>query len=86
LGTNVTITFNGCNAGKSWSPGQPAVALLIAKRLGRDVKAYEVGMYFSRNPNDTHRGGIGMAPNSLPIYMLPEGAVPKPNPTLFLGH
>jgi YD repeat-containing protein len=33
--------------------------------------------------NDTHRGGIGQAPSGLPIYMLPQGAVPKPKPTQF---
>ena len=86
LAPNITITLNSCYAGKSWSPGQPAIALLIANQLKRDVGAYQVGMYFSQNPNDTHLGGIGKMPNSLPMYMFPQGAVPKPNPTLFIGH
>jgi hypothetical protein len=86
LGPSVTITLNACNAGKSPSPGQPPVALLIANQLKRDVKAYQVGMYFSQNPNDTQRGGIGKAASTLPIYMLPQGGVPKPRPTLFIGH
>jgi len=68
---------------KSWSPGQPAIAQLMANRLRRNVCANQVGMYFSQDPNDTHHVGIGQAPNSLPMYMLPEGGVPKPKPILF---
>lgn len=83
LGPNATIALNACNAGLSWSPGQPPVAQLIANQLRRNVYAHQVGMYFSQNPNDTHHGGIGKAPSSLPLYMLPEGAVPKPKPIQF---
>jgi hypothetical protein len=83
LGSKATITLNGCNAGKSWTSGQPAVAQLIANQLNRNVSAYSVGMYFSPNPNDSNHGGIGKAPSTLPIYMIPEGAVPKPQPTPF---
>jgi Bacterial Ig-like domain (group 2) len=83
LGPNVTITLNACNAGLSLTPGQAPIAQLIANQLRRTVYAHHVGMYFSQNPNDTHRGGIGQAPNSLPMYMLPQGGVPKPNPTQF---
>jgi len=85
LGANVTITLNGCNAGKSWSPGQPSAAQLVANQMRRTVYAYPVGMYFSQNPNDTHVNGAGQAnpANSLPMYMLPQGRVPKPKPTQF---
>ena len=83
LGPNATIALNACNAGLSWSPGQPPVAQLIANQLRRNVYAHQVGMYFSQNPNDTHHGGIGKAPSTLPLYMLPEGAVPKPKPIQF---
>jgi hypothetical protein len=77
------ITLNACNAGLSLSSEQLPIAQLIADQLRRNVFAYQVGMYFSQNPNDTHRGGIGQAPSSLPMYMLPQGGVPKPKPTQF---
>ncbi len=85
LGPNVTITLNGCNAGKSWSPGQPPIAQLVANQSRRSVYAYPMGMYFNQNPNDAHVSGGGQSapPNSLPMYMLPVGRAPKPTPTPF---
>lgn len=57
----------------------------MANQLRRDVYAYEVGMFFSQNPNETHFSGEGLPdpPNSLPMYMIPGGGVPKPRPTPF---
>jgi len=85
LGPNATITLNACHAGLQTSSGKPAIARLIANQLRRNVDAYEVGMYFSQDPNDTHFNGRGLPnpPNSLPMYMIPEGGVPKPKPTPF---
>lgn len=85
LGPHAAITISACNAGLPYM-GQPAIAQLLSNQLKRGVYAYEVGMFFSQNPNDQHINGIGVPnpPDTTPIYMIPEGAVPKPKPVGFV--
>lgn len=95
LSKNTAIIINGCEAGKIivdyLVQYRTAIAELIANQLKRGVYAYEVGMYFSQldASHDTHTNGENLKhpPNSLPMYMVPEG-VPghKPLPIPFIAH
>lgn len=69
LGTEAIVTINACNSGKG---GRNSIAQLIANQLNRKVKAYPVGMFFSKNPNRRSSVGPKENLNNGPIYMLPE--------------
>jgi hypothetical protein len=82
LGSNIAIYINACNTGLSHA-GSASIAQLTSNQLQRGVYAYTMGMYFTQNANDTHISGAQLPnpPGSLPMYMVPEGAAPKPTPT-----
>lgn len=67
LGPNTAITLNGCNAGYG---GPYSIAKSIANRLRRTVFAYEVGMFFSDDPNARWPSKTP-PPGHTPIYMVP---------------
>jgi len=77
LGSKANFSIYACNAA---SFGRRSIAQALANQLRHGVYVYNVGMFFSGNPNATHsaRGSRGLS--SLPVYMLPEGGG---NPTKF---
>lgn len=83
LGSNATITFNGCDAGIA--NGQSPIAQLVANQLQRSVFGYPTGLYFSpldaAHETETIRQ---KAPSDLPVYLVPIGhSGHKPPPILF---
>jgi hypothetical protein len=77
LGPSSTITLNACHAGLG---GRNSIAQLIAKQLKRTVYAYPVDMYFSSDPTPRRFVKGMVAPNSVPVYMVPNGDGIQPTP------
>jgi hypothetical protein len=79
LGMNAAVWLNACNAAL-WFNGHEPIAQLISNQLNRGVYAYEEGMFFSTDPNEKALNGqkLPNPPDHVPIYMIPEGAPPKP--------
>jgi hypothetical protein len=78
LGLSATITINSCTAGLG---GKQSIAQLLANQLRRKVYAYQPGMFFSVDPHAPApprdaKGNPLPAPNQMPMYMVPWGAVP----------
>jgi hypothetical protein len=84
LGAHAAVWLNGCNTGL-WYNGHKPIAQAISNQLNRGVYGYEDGMFFSKDPNEKAINGIGLPdpPDHLPMYMIPEGAPPKPGPIPF---
>jgi len=93
LGTNAAMLINGCNAGLSvydiYARYTTSIAQWISNTVKRGVYAYDVGMYFSQKDADHDKffngtdakGNSRPMPNSLPMYMIPEGTPgQKPRP------
>jgi hypothetical protein len=72
LGPGVTITLNTCDG--AWG-GANSIAQVIANQLHRKVYAYDVGMFFSNDPNATAPNGNPSG--NVPMYMRPWGGKKK---------
>jgi hypothetical protein len=82
LSKNTSIVLNGCGTATDIDPDYYAqykinIAQLLSNQLVRGVYGYDVGMYFSDKDanHDPYFGAHGrVAPNDLPVYMIPNGA------------
>ncbi len=73
LGSNATITLNGCDTGTDVSGGD-SIGQLIWNQLKRVVFGYKTGLYFS--PLDAAHETMfvrQVGPSDLPTYMVPLG-------------
>ena len=84
LGSNATITLNGCDTGTDVSGGD-SIGQLIWNQLKRVVFGYKTGLYFS--PLDAAHETMfvrQVGPSDLPTYMVPLGKPgDKPLPRRF---
>jgi hypothetical protein len=90
LSKNTAIRLNGCDGALAtgendyYAHTPTTIAQLLSKQLTRGAYAYDVGMYFSNLDanHDPYVNGSGRnGPNTLPDYLIPEGAPGnKPNP------
>ncbi|MGO9453839.1 MAG: kelch repeat-containing protein [Candidatus Binataceae bacterium] len=87
LGSGVSVTLNGCDAGAD-IVASDSIALLMSARLQVLVWAYNVGLYFSPLDADHETMWVrSAAPSDLPVYMVPVGPPGrKPKPILFQSH
>jgi hypothetical protein len=97
LNSNITFAINGCRAGKKVA-GDPSdasgitqtpIAKILARQISIRVSGYLVGTYFSLHnaataSSSNYKGEPDPLPQSLPMYLIPEGAPGnKKAPTAF---
>jgi hypothetical protein len=84
LGSNITITLNGCNTGSRMPDGNPPIAQVLAKQLQIAATGYDAYMHFSNDDGDNDKTVAGSGnPYGLPMYMNPDGKPPRKLPIAF---